>query len=704
MALMHYWPIYVGAAALALPVAVHFLTRPRPTKMPIATLRFVREAIQQRRSQHRLRDFLILALRMLAIACFAWALARPLIGERPLVTTSEDTTAIRVVLLDVSQSMGAGQHGITAFEKARSKAASYLNYRTGLKADLIQGGAAARTVFGEASTNFSALREELNRSTARPERLNVQAALQTAAKILSAGNGEGENAGPRRELVIVSDFQRSSWAAADFSVLPVDTVIELESVVSTETRNLAIVSARCRGRSSAGRETVLEVEVGNYSPAAEQVQVEVLLGDKAYRLEGICPANQRVTLTQTLALPASGWTPGMARLLDIDDALRADNVRPFVAEVRNRPTYALITRQSDQARSGSSFYLERALAPVAARNEADRPPILRLDPAQWDPEVLSGADLIVLDHPGKLPPEAIQLLANLMRHGRAILYVAAEVTDATNLKLLAEAAGAELQLPVDFAPPLVGQVRRDLFLAEFRRDQAPFTVFGDDVNQVTASLRFAGGLTSRQREDALPDDIVASYSDRSAALVVTPSGAGTLAILNADLSSSSIIASQAFVPLIGELVERLLNTDQRKSATWSGEPFGIYLPSSVTTTEGLQITGGSEGERVGLVGDLVEESLGVMWRSPAAPAPAVYQVKREDESLFALATELPAEESDLKTLDASVFTSRLSGGRAIHFRSGVAGEEARDDVWTWFAVACVMMMLLELGVLRYFRT
>ena len=47
------WAIYVGLAAAALPVAIHFLTRPRPTRYPLSTLRFLREDPWERLSRLR---------------------------------------------------------------------------------------------------------------------------------------------------------------------------------------------------------------------------------------------------------------------------------------------------------------------------------------------------------------------------------------------------------------------------------------------------------------------------------------------------------------------------------------------------------------------------------------------------------------------------------------------------------------------------
>ena len=47
MSFLHPWAWAAGAAAALVPIAVHWLTRPRPTRMPLSTLRFVREAVQQ---------------------------------------------------------------------------------------------------------------------------------------------------------------------------------------------------------------------------------------------------------------------------------------------------------------------------------------------------------------------------------------------------------------------------------------------------------------------------------------------------------------------------------------------------------------------------------------------------------------------------------------------------------------------------------
>jgi hypothetical protein len=263
MSFLHPWMFALGAVTLGLPVLIHYLTRPRPVRLPLSTMRFVREVIQQRRTFHRLRNFLILLLRTAAVCLLVWAFARPLIGDKPLIATDDSASAVRIVVLDVSQSMGASSRGISTFERARSVAAEFLAHRSGLRANLILAGAKARPVFEQCSTNVAALRDELSRAKTLPERLNVQAAIASAAEMLGNTSGNSET---RRELVVVSDFQRTNWGAADFSPLPADTVIELEAAGPAEAPpNLAVLRVGVQGRPERDREIRVDVEVGNYS-------------------------------------------------------------------------------------------------------------------------------------------------------------------------------------------------------------------------------------------------------------------------------------------------------------------------------------------------------------------------------------------------------------------------------------------------------
>jgi hypothetical protein len=733
MTFLNPWAIWLGLAAAGLPAAIHWLTRPRPVRLPLSTLRFVREAVHEKRSRHRLRDFILLALRTLAILLIALALARPQWGEKPLISNRLPGDTVRVVLVDVSQSMGAVDRGVQALDRARTAAADYLRYQQGLSANVIFAAADARGIFDGPSTNFEALREGLSRIRALPQRLDVNRALEAAGQMLAPLSPEDHR---RRELVVLSDFQRSNWAKADFSRLPDVVITQLESVAPTVAPpNLAVLRASARTLGAQAGTAQVEVTLGNFTSTQQRVDLEITLGETTLNRKVLCPASRETQVVEEVQIKP-GWQSGRVKLSAGDDALAADDVRPLVLRMRPQAVYALLSRQPAHKKNSSSHYLEIALAPEGKEGEPfsgaegdspifpagksgqspalgessgakrQTPKVIRLDPQRLDAAAAAQADLIVVDHPGKLAGEQIGLLADLLRRGRPILYVAAETVDATNLKRLTDAAGAGARMPVEFSPPTSGHRRKNLFLASVRKEDAPFSAFGDTVGSIIAPLRFGGGLNSRRIEQALDEEIPAAYNDGSACLVYGSTSGGALAVLNADLSDSNLPKSNCFVPLLGELIARLMEKKTAQATAYCGEPLVAYLPEDVGPPGGLRIEppaerGSHDGESCG---ELIAEAGGTVWRWLKPDRPGVYRAQRGAETVFALPVEFPPEESDLEALPPNVLQGRLASGHTVYYRQAGADNQRQDDAWKWFGFACVLCLLGEVAVIIGFKT
>jgi hypothetical protein len=202
-------------------------------------------------------------------------------------------------------------------------------------------------------------------------------------------------------------------------------------------------------------------------------------------------------------------------------------------------------------------------------------------------------------------------------------------------------------------------------------------------------------------QNALDDDLLATYSDGTACLVVTSSDAGALAVLNADLGRSSLPRTEAFVPLVDELLSHLLQRGRASFEAVCGEPLVARLPL-IEAASALKIVGPEPND--GLLGELADEGAGLVWRWSAPSPPGVYRVERDGHTEFALPIGLAAEESQLESLPAEVLTNRLAAGRAAYFRSAASADTERDTLWTWLAVACVLCLVGELTALIGFRS
>lgn len=69
--------LLAGLLAIAIPIAVHLISRRQPRRVIFPATRFLQHRIESSRSKLRVRRWWLLALRILAIAAFAVALARP---------------------------------------------------------------------------------------------------------------------------------------------------------------------------------------------------------------------------------------------------------------------------------------------------------------------------------------------------------------------------------------------------------------------------------------------------------------------------------------------------------------------------------------------------------------------------------------------------------------------------------------------------
>jgi hypothetical protein len=200
-----------------------------------------------------------------------------------------------------------------------------------------------------------------------------------------------------------------------------------------------------------------------------------------------------------------------------------------------------------------------------------------------------------------------------------------------------------------------------------------------------------------------------TYNDGSAGIVLCSSDAGVLAVVNADLAASNLPKTSAFVPLLAELVEQMLDRHRAADSALCGEPLVAHLPAETGAAAGLCVRGPNDrgpDSNAGRYGELADEAVGVAWRWTATGPPGIYRVERDGSPapVFSMAVNIPAEESQLDVLPPDVLTSRLAAGRTVVYHGIIDEGQQRDDFWKWFAVACVVCILGEVSALLIFRT
>lgn len=725
MSFLHPAALIIGAGLATLPVLVHVLTKPRPERFLFSAMRFLESALRQRRFFARLRDVLLLALRTLLVAAMAVAFARPLF-EGAMKGPVEDVRS-RIVILDVSRSMGARKGGVRVFDRARAHVMRHLLREGGARANLIFAGARSQAVFDRFSTNYPALAAELRRTEVTDEELNARAALAQAAQLFA--RAQEQEAG-RGQLVIVTDLQETNWRKVAGGMLPSDVDVVVEYVgLGADADNLAIKNVSVEGWPRAGRPADVRVEVGNFSGSAQVRTVRLLANDRVYRQKVECGAWQTAATVfqlsdeMTGSADAEGWITGAARIAEARDALPADDVRHFAFELKKSPTFVLMTREDPRAAGTASYFLSRMLCPDPADDARGGEKVLVVPPGSVGGRTLRDADMLVVNRPGRMSESTVEQMVGMLLRGFPVLYFACEPVDAENIAALDRACGDALALPVKFVG-WQGGARGSVGDAGFRAgapvgvklarlDEArsPFMGFGDHLERLSQELEAFGILKTTPAPDGAAEDTLAAWSDGSAAMIDARAGSGHLAVWNGRLIASSLHRSPFFVALVRQWATTLL---LKRLAVAGALPVGaarmLPLPALDETAGALELVD-SEGRRIEEF-EPVREGEGLTWRWAAVAPPGVYRVRCDGKTLLAVATTCDAAESDLRPIAAAALEARLADGRSQDGASSVAvrgtadrpGSEEKAEIWPWLLVAGLVFILLELGLLKLFRT
>src|SRR5262245_50663346 len=114
----------IGAAAISIPIALHFFYRARYKPLPWAPMKFLKEAIEQTSRRLKFQEWILLLLRCLAIILLALALARP--GSDSGTTGGGTQPIDAVFVFDTSYSMAAKDGEKTRLERAKEAALAVL--------------------------------------------------------------------------------------------------------------------------------------------------------------------------------------------------------------------------------------------------------------------------------------------------------------------------------------------------------------------------------------------------------------------------------------------------------------------------------------------------------------------------------------------------------------------------------------------------
>lgn len=302
-------PIFlIGLVAVAVPIAVHLLQMRRYRRVYFSNVDALQELQSEHRRHNRLRQLLILALRILAVLFLVLAFCRPVVPHKESQLKAGGTAVS--VYIDNSYSMECGGMDGSLVESARQKAREIVAaYRPGDRYQLLTNEATGSQFRWLSREEFLAAVDEF-----RPTAVTVpmSALLRRQHEFLRAAQVAN------RHAYVISDFQRSTAdvesLAADSAVYTTFVPLEGSDVANIYIDSLSFdCPAYCRGTT-----VTVDVTVQNGSDkAVESLPLRLFVGDRQRALASVdIAARSHATATLRFTLEEQGTLQGYVETTD----------------------------------------------------------------------------------------------------------------------------------------------------------------------------------------------------------------------------------------------------------------------------------------------------------------------------------------------------------------------------------------------------
>lgn len=379
---------------IALPIAIHLINQWRYQTRRWAPMIFLLQANRMNRGLAKIRQWLILAMRTIAVAGLIFAISRPLVGGLwGMFAGGRVDTAI--VVIDRSPSMSQqGPSGETKLQSSARQLASAFNTLRASRWVAIDSATAESSEFANPEALLSS-----NAVGSCGAAAEIPLALQNALEYIQV-NQPGSV-----DIWLCSDLRRSDWSPdsgdwsairGGFESLPQEVRFHLLAYSDPTDDNLAIRVTSVRGKQNTDplsnqAELVLSLQITSSgdAPGSEprwvpvQVEVEGVRSQIQVELRG-GSAELRDLNIALAGSKKSGW----GRVSLPADSNNADNDYYFVYENSSVPQVVLVTEDPQAA---SPLRIAASLSAEGAENTQ----VTVISPDRVDSEILESACLLI---------------------------------------------------------------------------------------------------------------------------------------------------------------------------------------------------------------------------------------------------------------------------------------------------------------------
>jgi hypothetical protein len=689
----------VALATLAVPVLIHLTQKERKSVVEFPSLMFLRKIPYESVQRRRIRDWLLLALRLAAIALIVTAFARPFVRGTGLAAAAGGARDI-VVLLDRSYSMGYGDTWASA---QRLAAEAIGNATPADRISLVLFADTAEVALRSTPDRSRAV-SEINAATPGPGSTKYAPALKLASSLLA------ESILPRKDVIVVSDFQRGGWQPDDTLRMPGGTTITPVAVGGGQGASLALTPVallRSRENDQPERVTVTAGVLNRTSTPATDVPIQLEIDGRVVqdlKISAGPTASATVSFAPlTITQPNTRAVVRLGTAAQPVDALPRDNTFNFVLT----PAAPVPVMTVSQGSAESTLYLSRALAIGEAP---------RFAATLQSPEALAGDSMnrvrVIILNDVPISESVAQKLMTFVEGGGGLMVALGQRASWP--------ASRASWLPVSIGPPVDRTRGAAARLSGIDYGHAIFEPFRAPRSGDFSTSRFYSYRGLSAAKDA---SVLARFDTGEPALVERAAGRGRVVVFAStlDLNWNDLALKPMFLPFVHQLGRHL--SGFREQPAWL--TIGQVLDIDAAEIAAGATAGGSARAAAGRT--ILAPSGQRRDLTPATPAPGAtappaaalelteqgfYEIRgagRESGPMIVAASNVSLAESNLDRMDPQELVAAVSGNGTTGSAGGqdVLPDEAQElaqRVWWYLLFAGILLLIAETALAhRYTR-
>lgn len=682
-------PLFLyGLFALAIPVLIHLINFRRYRKVWFTNVRFLAEIKQERQRRSQLKQWILLAIRLLAVACLVFAFAQPYLPSN-LQTGNKKPQQGVSIFVDNSFSMDAvGSEG-KLIETAKTKAREIVSaYRPSDRFQLITHD------FEGAHQNFVTrddFLKQLEGVTISPASRKISEVVSRQQDLLSSSADLAGN------IFLISDFQKTS---SDFDNLRPDTSAAyfILPLAANRTGNLYIDTAFFESAvQQPDQLSHLRVRVRNTGPSRmEKIPVKLVINNRQMALAsaGIDPGSET-----ELILPFTNDSEGIqSGYLELPDY-------PIVYDDRCYLSYTLVSTISILCinQTGENPYLNALYGSDSAFR------FVNADVNRLNYSTFGSFSLIILNQLNRISSGLAQELNRFTLNGGSLFAILPPVADQADYRNFSRLLGIPEAEVADTGRFRVSQISLEsqVYHDVFEPDAQGKIVLPDNADLPVVNFHYPLKLTTDSKMEPL---LLIQNGD--ILLARRPFGKGDVYLLTSPLATafSSFPGHLLFLPTFYKIA--LLSQPRINLYYYTGSKNPVEVPADTLPGDNILriVKDGSEFE-------LIPEFRFVEGRMLLYPHDQIreaglYKIYRDQRTVSGLAFNFPRNESELYYADPESIleTMKINGIRSIVLLQANLPSMAKEireaergrPLWKLFLLFVLLFLAMEIVIIRLF--